>query len=220
MPDKLPVEWLAARGVLASGVARELAGPLDAVYQKLEKTVEKLDRHVASARGPEPLAWQAVGELRERVADVFLEVGRARQLAENLAALAAPSARRAVDVSELVERALILARHRFPAGSDVLLDLATLPPAECDPAPLVQACALLLVHVAKAVRPAGIVTVRTEARGAEVAVRIEAPSVVEPLAFADVIRSAVESQGGRLVLGGGPEALVIDVVLPAGAAPR
>src|SRR5215470_338917 len=92
MAEDGPPEWLAARGVIASGVAAELAGPLDAVHRKLAGAVERLDRHVATSRGPEPLPVQAVSEVRERVADVFLEIGRVRRLAASLATLAAPPA--------------------------------------------------------------------------------------------------------------------------------
>src|SRR5436190_1506654 len=111
-------EWLAARGELAAGVARELAEPLDRIHAGLAGVVERLDRHVAHARGPEPLPWNAVGEVRERVAEMYLEIGRVRRLAASLAMLSAGDDRQELDVNEIVERALNLARHRFAGAAD------------------------------------------------------------------------------------------------------
>src|SRR5262249_38749255 len=196
MADKPPLEWLAARGVIAAGVAAELAAPLEAIHKKLAATVERLDKHVAHARGPEPLPWQTVGEIRERVADVFLEAGRARPLAASLAILAAPAERRLADLNDVVERALVLARHRFDADSDALLDLATLPNVTVDAGRLSQAIALLLVHAAEAAAPAGTVVVHTEARPAHLVVRITAPptAVADKAPASPAVRAAGETQ--------------------------
>ena len=38
------IDWLAARGEIAAGVAHELADPLDRVHATLAKVVERLDR--------------------------------------------------------------------------------------------------------------------------------------------------------------------------------
>jgi signal transduction histidine kinase len=208
------LEWLAARGALAAGVARELARPLDEVYAKLAATVEELDQHVRSARGPEPLPWQMVGAVRERVAEVFLEIGRARDLAANLALVAAPASDEpsAVDLNELVEQALSLARHRFAKDGDALLDLGSLPPVRAVPARLGQAVALLLVHAAECAGPTGTVSVRTEATPAEVVLSVGVSASGAPLHYAEAIGAAVAADGGRLELGG-PE-LQITLALP------
>src|SRR5262245_33181592 len=210
LADRSLLERLAARGVLATGVAGELAGPIDAVYAKLATTVERVDRHVATARGPEPLPWVAVGDLRERVADAFLAVGRVRQLAGSLATLADTARRQPVDLNELVERALTLARHRFfgSAERDVLVDLATLPPIEVDAGSLTLAIAFLLVHAAEAQNVVQVVVRTGSARG-ELFVRVEVQRETPPssaaaspvpvpdpdLPFADVIRASIEAEG-------------------------
>jgi len=224
--ERAALERLAARGVLATGVAGELAGPIEAVYAKLAATVERLDRHVATARGPEPLPWIAVGDLRERVADAFLAVGRARQLAGSLATLADTARRQSVDLNEIVERALTLARHRFfgSAERDVLVDLATLPPIEVDAGSLTLAIAFLLVNAAEAQNVAQVV-VRTGSTPSAVFVRVEvqrdsqssSPSAVaaDPeLLFADVIRACIEGEGGSLETTSDPASLVLELALP------
>jgi signal transduction histidine kinase len=219
-PDELA--WLAARGALAQGVAAELAGPLETVHAKLAKAVERLDRHVATARGPEPLPYNAVGEIRERVADVFLDVGRVRRLAVSLATLSAPPVKKPADLNDTVELALVLARHAFAADSDTLLDLGTLPPVVVDPARLAQAIALLLVHAATAAAPAGTVAIRTSGEPTQVRLAIEATceQAADPLPFGDVIGAVIAAEGGRLALRQEPTSLVTEVFLPRGVAVR
>ena len=242
MSDMDELEWLAARGAIASGVAAELAAPLETVYAKLSKAVERLDRHVANARGPEPLPYQTVSEIRERLADVFLDVGRVRRLASSLATLSAPSTKKPADLNDIVELALVLARHGFAADSDTLLDLATLPPVVVDPARLAQAVALLLVHAARAAAPAGTVAIRTEGGPSQVRLAIEAtidgsgdgsgepsgdasgePSAeptAPPLAFGEVIAAVIAAEGGRLALRHEPGTLITELFLPRGVAVR
>jgi signal transduction histidine kinase len=188
---------LAARGLLAGAVASELAAPLERVARMLEAAVDGLDRHVATSRGPEPLPYHAVGALRERVADAFLDIGRVARLAADLASVVAAPLGRApelVDVNELVERALSLARHRFGADGEVLLDLGTIPPMELDPARVVQVLAHLLLDAAAA---PGTVTVTTAALrdGARVTVACAAAPSTR---FADLVAGGLEAEGARI----------------------
>jgi signal transduction histidine kinase len=224
MAETDELEWLAARGAIASGVAIELAGPLESVYAKLAKAVERLDRHVATSRGPEPLPVHAVGEIRERIADVFLDVGRVRRLAASLAALSAPPAARPSDLNDVVELALVLARHGFAPECETLLDLATLPPIVIDRARLAQALALLLVHAARAAGAAGTVAIRTEGGPAQVRLAIEATCdhdrTAEPLPFAAVLAAVVGAEGGQLAVRVDSDQLIIEVFLPRGIAVR
>jgi signal transduction histidine kinase len=203
MTEKSALEWLAARGVLAAGVARELAAPLEQVYGRLAKTVERLDRHVSSSRGPEPLPWQTVGEIRERIADVYMEIGRVQRVAASLAAIGAEE-HRELDVNEVVERALALARHRFSGDGDALLDLGDLPSIRGDGARLTQAITLILVHAADAVGSAGTVTLRTGTTRTEVVVTITASADAAELPFATAIGEAVAAERGRLEVRSSP----------------
>src|SRR5262249_61807387 len=90
------------------------------------------------------------------------------------APLADTARRQSVDLNEIVERALTLARHRFvgSAERDVLVDLATLPPIEVEPGSLTLAIAFLLVHAAEVQNVAQVV-VRTGAAPGEVFVRVD-----------------------------------------------
>ena len=144
------MEWLAAGGLLASGLAIQLADPLLRVRQTLAETVEVLDCHVATSKGPEPLPWTMVSRVREGLAEAFIALGRVSRLATDLAMLtavtpASPTSIEQVDVNQVVERAVDLARARFRDG-DVYLDLGSVPPARGDAARLSQAVAHLLVQ--------------------------------------------------------------------------
>jgi C4-dicarboxylate-specific signal transduction histidine kinase len=193
---------LAVRGLLAGAVSSELAAPLERIARVLEVAVERLDRHVATSRGPEPLPYQVVGEVRERVAEAFLEIGRATRLAADLARIAAttrPRAPERLDVNELVERALSLSRHRFAADAEVLLDLGTLPMVEVDAVRVVLALAQLLVIVAAASGAAATVVVHTAPTAHGVRVSVYHPGPPAPSSpFADLVRRDLETEGGTL----------------------
>ena len=194
---------LAARGLLAGAVATELSEPLERVARLLEKAIERLDGHVAASRGPEPLPYHTVGELRERVADAYMDVGRVARLAADLASvIAAPLARAAqpTDVNELVERALSLARHRFGADSEVLLDLGTLPVIEIDPVRVVQALAHLLFDAAAAASAVGgTVNLTTDAAAGGVRVTLAYPSAPRGvMPFAALIDRSLDAEGARI----------------------
>jgi C4-dicarboxylate-specific signal transduction histidine kinase len=195
------IDWLAARGEIAAGVAHELADPLDRVHATLAKVVERLDRHVSTSRGPEPLSWQVVSEVRERIAEMYLEIGRVRRLAENLALLGAPAARGRADVNDIVERALSLAHHRFAADGDALLDLGSPPPVLVDAARLTQAVALLIGYAADVAGP-DPVTVTTSGSAAGASIVLSAPGASRPVPFVEAIRAAVTDEGGWLELDG------------------
>src|SRR5262249_8221534 len=143
---------------------------------------------------------------RERVAAMYLEIGRVRRLAAALAMLAAPEERRAADVNEIVERALMLARHRFAGDADALLGLGTAPPALVDSPPTVPAGARPTAAAG------GAVTIRTWASATEVTVVVETSGAGATPRFLDAIRAAVAAEGGRLELG--PSGFAATLALP------
>jgi signal transduction histidine kinase len=193
---------LAARGALASAITAELAGPLDRVARVLEATVDRLDRHVATSRGPEPLPYAALGEVRERVAEAFLDIGRLARLAADLALVAASSTAAvpaAVDLNDLVERALSLARHRFDPDTDVHLDLGSLPAIELDAVRMVQVVAHLLVEAAGVAGAGATVEVSTSSDDREVHLRIAYPGArAGEGPYAAVVAADLDAEGGRL----------------------
>ncbi len=224
MPD--PLESLAARGVLAGGVAAELAAPLGRIQRKLAETVTMLDHHVATARGPEPLAWEQVGRVREQIAEAYLDVGRAARLAADLAAIAAPSAGAAeVDVNDVVERAVALARHRVANEGEILLDLGTLPRIRADAPLLVQAIAhVLLIAADETAANATFVVTTTEDEGGGVRIIVTHPSggqqpPLEP-PFWHLVRESVTAAGGTVAEARSAGEVVVDIRVPAAAPSR
>lgn len=198
--DERDLRRLAARGTLAGAVTGELARPLAHASEVLGQLVDRLDRHVAHARGPEPLSWSTVGELRQKLADLFLDVGRVRRLASDLALLGPADGERrpaATDGNELVERALSLSRHRFGEDQDVLLDLATVPPVEVDATRLVQALALLFIEVSESAGPGATIVVRTsppDGAGAA-SVSIEFQGTARASSFSAFIAEELRAEG-------------------------
>jgi C4-dicarboxylate-specific signal transduction histidine kinase len=220
-----PLESLAARGALAGGVAAELAAPLGRIQRILAETVKMLDRHVASARGPEPLAWEHVGRVREQIAEAYLEVGRAARLAADLAAITAPSSETAeVDVNEVVERAAALARHRVAGDGEILLDLGTLPRIRADAGLLVQTIAHVLLIAADETTGAALVVTTAEDAGGGVRIVVKHPSPggdhapMEP-PFWHLVRQSVTAAGGTVAEARLSGEVVVDIRLPA-APPR
>lgn len=198
--DDADLRRLAARGALAGAITAELAAPLAHAAKVLGELVDRLDRHVAGSRGPEPLPYRAVGDLRETLADLFLDVGRVRRLAADLALLGDEQRERraeAVDVNELVERALSLSRHRLTDDQEVLLDLGTLPRVEVDAARLVQAMAHLLVEIAGTVGPGATLTVRTAAGddASSVILLIGFPGRPHTSTFSSFIAEELQAEG-------------------------
>jgi signal transduction histidine kinase len=214
------LESLAACGALAGGVAAELAAPLHRIQKMLAETVRLLDRHVAVARGPEPLAWDRVSHVREQVAGAYLEVGRAARLASDLAAMIAPASDIAeADVNELVERAVSLARHRHGEEGEMLLDLGTLPRVRVDGARLVQAIAHVLLIAADETGPGATCVVTTtadEAGGVRIIIThpaVRAPEREPP--FWQLVRESIAAARGTVAEARSDAEVVVDVRIPA-----
>ena len=141
-------EWLAATGLLAGTISGDLAPPLESIHGMLAEIVELLDVHAATSRGPRPLPIDRVGEVRRVLTDAFLLSGRVSRLASDLAIvtadLAAPITRELVDVNNVVERTVGLARRRLAAGQEVRINLGRTHKLETERATLAQLVAQLL----------------------------------------------------------------------------
>jgi signal transduction histidine kinase len=214
------LESLAACGALAGGVAAELAAPLSRIQKMLAETVRLLDRHVAVARGPEPLAWERVSHVREQVAGAYLEVGRVARLAADLAAMiATPADAVEVDVNELVERAVSLARHRLGEEGEILLDLGTLPRIRVDGARLVQAIAHVLLIAADETGPGATCVVTTTAdESGGIRIIITHPAVRAPdrePPFWHLVTENIAAARGTVGEARSAAEVVVDVRIPA-----
>ncbi|MBI4511988.1 MAG: hypothetical protein HY698_20320 [Deltaproteobacteria bacterium] len=208
-------EWLAATGILAGQVAVDLAEPLARIRDGLASVVDTLDQHVASAKGPKPLPWNMVTSLRRKLADAFFDAGRVAKLAGDLAALASPpcgvkeEVLTAIDVNQVLERAVSLSLHRLTGDCEVFVNLGRLGRARGNEARLTQALTQLLVGAAQAARAAagsnGTISVRTheDVQAGEILVITEHAKRVESeqgFPFEELVRQAIEAQGGRLVV--------------------
>jgi signal transduction histidine kinase len=116
-------------GLLATGVAHELAQPLRELREGLAVMIETIDRHVAGARGPSPLPWKILQALRQELADAYLQARTVARLASDLAEGVGElgGAPAWIDVNQQVEAALNLARHRVAPRTEIFVDLGSVP---------------------------------------------------------------------------------------------
>jgi hypothetical protein len=205
-------EWLAAAGLLAGSVAGDLATPLGRVREILGEVVDLLDRHAAATRGHKPLPHVTVLEIRRSLADAFLLCGRVSRLAADLGAVTAPpipdAPRALVDVNQVVERAVSLARHRLTEECEVFVDLGRVPATRADVGGLTRALTQLLFVSAYLSPTHGNVTVKTGTDGktgeALITIRHDlGGDRGRPVPFRDLIRLSIEAQGGTLALESG-----------------
>jgi C4-dicarboxylate-specific signal transduction histidine kinase len=216
--DERDLLRLAARGALAGAVSAELAEPLAHVGRMLEATVDRIDRHVAASRGPEPLPVAAVGEIRERVAEAFLDLGRIARLAGDLALVTGASPERRpepVDANDLVERALSLARHRFHPECEVMIDLGTLPRVSVDAVRVVGALAHLFIDVAAASPAGSTVLISTLLEPEAVRVTLAYPGDrAADRGFAGLVAADMAAEGATLTYTGDAEGTQVVLLLP------
>lgn len=118
-----------AAGELAGGVCREMVKPLRELREDLAVLVELLDRHTGESKGPRPLTFSEVEDLRQNLAECYLRSREMARLATELAEAVDVHghARDSVDLNRLVEAAVTLARHRITAETEVFVDLGSLP---------------------------------------------------------------------------------------------
>jgi signal transduction histidine kinase len=210
-------DWLAARGLLAAGVAGELAEPLERVRQILAIAVDRLDRHIAGARGPEPLPWQTVSQVREDLMEAFLDLGRAARLAGDLAMATGTEAREASDINEVVERAAALARHRVKRECDLHLDLGSLPLTRVDGGQLAHALAHAISEAADAADAGSTILVRTVSDGTGVRVSI-AHRTRDPRRaegpFATLVRDAIAAARAEVAYLRNGDEVLMQIDLP------
>lgn len=196
-----------AAGRLVVGLADELARPLAEIEELLASVVERFDSHHASAEGPDPMSFEDAKMARELIAGAYLRCTGVSRLAADLAsAVRATAAVESVDVNEQVEAAIGLARCRYSRGTELFIDLGTLPPVPTAPGDLVLAVTRLLLFCAESTRDAdeAAVSIRTRAvaRGGKGAVTIaiaengRGATDVELAEVTALVRILADRQGG------------------------
>lgn len=118
-----------AAGEVAGDVAAELAGPLADLRDRLAMMVDRVDRHVAEATGPVPYPWKQLQAMRQDLAAAYLDTTSLARLAGDLheAVGSLGIAATEVDVERHVEAAVSLARHKFGARTELLVDVHAVP---------------------------------------------------------------------------------------------
>jgi hypothetical protein len=116
------------RGVLAGELATELAGPMQALRDRLALLVDHIDRHVSHSTGPTPYSWQALQGLRQDLGAAYLESTLlVRQLEDVRVVLSSPLGEvTAVDCAHEVEVALNLLAMKH-AHVELIADVGATP---------------------------------------------------------------------------------------------
>jgi C4-dicarboxylate-specific signal transduction histidine kinase len=147
-------EILAVAGRLARGVSAELARPLRELRELLAGLVDALDHHVATAKGPTPLPWGRVSELRDAIAEAYLISRTIARLTDDMVGALTPSmtVSAAIDVNKTVHAALNLARHCVAEDTEVFMDFGALPSVRSQASALLVSIAWLITLAADAAR--------------------------------------------------------------------
>ena len=141
-------------------------------------------------------------------------------MAADLAAMiATPADAVEVDVNELVERAVSLARHRLGEEGEILLDLGTLPRIRVDGARLVQAIAHVLLIAADETGPGATCVVTTTAdESGGIRIIITHPAVRAPdrePQFWHLVTENIAAARGTVGEARSAAEVVVDVRIPA-----
>ncbi len=164
----LELQRQAELGRLLAGVAHEFSAPTGSILSNRDLCLRLLDRieksimDSATARTAELLT--AARELA-RVDQIAAE--RISHLVRNLkvaSRVADPDPQR-VDVNEIVESAVQLAKTQFRDRITLETALGTLPEVECYPHLLIQAVLNLVVNAAQAIEATGRISVGTQLEG-------------------------------------------------------
>jgi two-component system NtrC family sensor kinase len=210
-------EKMASVGKLAATVAHEVNNPLFGILTYTRLSVKKL---AVCEFAPEDRA-----EVIEQLQIVERESKRCSDIMRNLLTFArqTPSHRRGHEINTLVERAVVLVRHKLELQSiELEQNLAPdLPPVYCDAGQVQQVILVLLVNAAEAMPQGGRMEISTAQDSAAGCVRVQVrdngpgipedvlPKIFEPffttkedqqrtgLGLA-VARSIVEQHGGEI----------------------
>lgn len=209
----------AAAGALASGVAAELIAPQRLVRDGLAIVIELLDLHFAEAKGPTPLPFAQAKAIREKLAEMYIVSREVTRQTSDLARAVAPQrgSAAAVELNELVEQALALAKHEL-GELEIYFDAGDIPTVRAAPGELVLLAARVLAAAASGARgSAAAISVATARRSGEAGDEVVLTVRHGGAAAADLsvlAGRALAPLGGRLTAVAGGGDVVYEVVLP------
>ena len=167
-PLLLELQRQATLGRLLAGVAHEMSAPLGAILSNRDVEVRLLDRIEKAAAGSPPGdVMELVAACRELARVDHVAGERINRLVRSLkiAGRAADPAPQWVQLNEIVESALDLAKTEFRSRIAAETDFGSLPDVECQPHLLAQAILNLVTNAAQAIEGAGTITVGTRLEG-------------------------------------------------------
>jgi two-component system NtrC family sensor kinase len=166
-PRWLEVQGQAAMGRLLASIIHEVSAPLGSLLSNRDVELRLLDRIEQAAAGGE-------GNIRELVA-ACRELARVDQIAGErisklvrsvkIAARAGDPQPQKVQLNQIVESALELAKTEFRSRITVKTDFGALPEVECHPQLLSQAILNLVTNAGQAIEGEGTITAGTRLEG-------------------------------------------------------
>ena len=164
----LELQRQAALGRLLGAVAHELGAPIGCLLSNRDVALRLLDRIEKAAAEPAPeRVKELLASCRElaRVDKIAGDqIGHLLRSLKTAARVADPEPRR-VDVNEIVDSALQLAKAEFRARIAVETDYGPVPEVECYPHLLSQAVLNLVTNAGQAIEGTGKITAGTRLEG-------------------------------------------------------
>jgi two-component system NtrC family sensor kinase len=167
-PQLLELQRQATIGSLLAAVAHEMSAPLGSILSNRDVELRLLDRIEKAAAGAAPgKITELVTACRELARVDQMAGERINRLVRSLktAARAADPEPQRVQLNEIVESALELAKTEFRSRISAETDFGSLPEVECRPHLLSQAILNLVMNAGQAIEGTGKITVGTRLEG-------------------------------------------------------
>lgn len=168
---------LAAVGELAAGIAHEINNPITYVRSNLSVLREHwsvVGKALENVETPDPLK-EVISDGEELIDESLEGVDRAAGIVRDVREFSheGTEALEAVDVNQLLDQTLRVARLQIPKGAQIDKRLGDLPLVLCQPQRIKQALMNLILNAAQAIEGNGTISLITQHIDGEVVIRIE-----------------------------------------------